>query len=91
MDERRNPNTDLLISPNPFKDEINISLSDEKFTNDNNEVELIDILGKTYLRQSILRGRNILITTDLPSGVYFLRTIENGKIEGKLHKLIKTD
>ena len=91
VDERRNPNTDLLISPNPFKDEINISLSDEKFTNDNNEVELIDILGKTYLRQSILSGRNILITTDLPSGVYFLRTIKNGKIEGKLHKLIKTD
>ncbi len=91
LSENSKADNEAFISPNPFKNEINIKLPDKELINNNIEVELIDIVGRTHLKKSISVGNNVLVTNDLPSGVYFLRTIKNGQIEGKYSKLIKAD
>jgi beta-glucanase (GH16 family) len=92
LDETDLLNTNNLnISPNPFKNEINIRFSNEEETNNITEVQILDILGKAHLKQKVIAGNNVLITNDLPNGTYFLKVTKNGQVQNSFRKLIKAN
>lgn len=71
---------DIVVYPNPFKDEVTIELSAT-----NNKIEIVDVTGKVVYTNAIKEDRTTIKTTDLNKGVYFI-VITNS--EGRLTKKI---
>jgi len=80
---------EVITTPNPFNGVLHVKYNST--TDGNIHVELMDLLGKTYLQQnqSVNKGDNALdLNTEvLPVGVYFIR-INNGN-EVISHRIIK--
>lgn len=76
--------TEIGIAPNPFSNQITLSLKSEEAA----EVFVYDILGRKMLNKSIAKGENNINTEDWVSGVYFYKLLkEDGNIyQGKIVK-----
>jgi hypothetical protein len=78
----------VIVSPNPFKEKINIQIKDNF---DPKKFELYDSLGKKVLTlKPVYNENNILIDNlqDLPVGIYYLNIFENND-KYYISKLIK--
>jgi hypothetical protein len=75
--------TNILLFPNPASDKLFIKTAE---TLSNMEVELIDAVGKTQIRQSILDGEAVSVDNLLP-GFYFARVYSEGQLL-KVQKII---
>jgi len=74
---------ELNIYPNPATDIINVEWNKENTT-----YQLVDISGKTVKSGQILMGKNIIIVTDLPQGLYFININDgNTSIQKKIVKI----
>lgn len=67
---------DIELFPNPVKTGTYLNVSG---ISENAEAMILDITGK-YRNTYILENGKILITNDIPPGLYFLRVIEGNKI-----------
>lgn len=77
------PDTEIQVFPNPFVDYIKVSgLTKES------DIELMDLNGSTILKQVVNKESLIINSSNIESGVYFLK-IENSKksINKKIIKL----
>lgn len=74
-----------ILYPNPFSTYATIELSDD-FQFDHCQLSILNILGEEVLRTLLNQSTNRIETSNLPSGVYFYRLINQGKIiqTGKL-------
>ncbi len=70
--------TDILIYPNPANNHINIQRNTEEKAN----FELVSVLGETVFSGILQTSNEILNTSQLPTGIYFL------KFENQSHKII---
>jgi hypothetical protein len=79
----------LSAFPNPFSDEINLVVDDEKLSGKNFEVKVFDLSGKKlYEREKYSAGKNIKFGEFLSSGIYILEFTCDGKCER--FKIIKS-
>jgi hypothetical protein len=75
-------------SPNPFKDELNISV--ELASGETGELTVTNVLGELVFQSARISGRQLLnIREQWTSGVYFLQMKTNYQRSASL-KLIKT-
>ena len=65
------------ISPNPASDIIMVRLSEN---NDLTEIHILDMTGKTILTKTTNKKEISINTSELPSGIYFLKLQNNKKI-----------
>ena len=77
-------NSDIRIYPNPAADKVTIDLQNTSAT----EICLMDIYGKTVLRQAVNSQSEVLDLGNLAKGMYFVQISNNGKVEAS-QKLIK--
>jgi len=75
----------LTFAPNPFKSVATISLN-EVSKNSVYELTIFNVLGKTVINTLVSGPVTTLKTSELPSGIYFYKVTENGKLvqSGKL-------
>ena len=72
----------LTITPNPFRESTTIQIQNDGSPIKNMELQLVDIFGKT-VRKLQVAGYRLQITRDaLPSGVYFIKLVAEGKTMG---------
>jgi len=78
-------NSGLSLYPNPFAGSISIALNSVRDFQ-NLELKLFTVLGKEVLSANLSKSLTTVETSDLPSGIYFYKLIENNKIiqSGKL-------
>jgi hypothetical protein len=78
-------NNTISIYPNPFSTSLNIIIND---TTQISRVKLsiCDILGAEVIKKTLTKKSTTLGTSNLPSGIYFYKVIDNNKIiqSGKL-------
>ena len=67
---------DILVYPNPVKDQLTITLS-----NTNVKIEMYDIIGNLIYVNNAPMNKNIFQTSQLPKGLY---TIKVGSLNRKL-------
>ena len=77
-------NSDIRIYPNPAADKVTIDLQNTSAT----EICLMDIYGKTVLRQAVGGQSETIDLADLAKGMYFVQIRNNGKVEAT-QKLVK--
>ena len=70
--------TSLRVCPNPATDFIDVFVNQE-----DGQAEIIDMNGKTVMSVQVKSGVNRIIITDLPQGMYMLRT------NGEARKFVK--
>jgi hypothetical protein len=75
----------INIFPNPAKDEVTITLSDENFVL--NEIQIYDMDGRIVHAQQAVSGNNVMNISALKKGVYMLKIPVKGMITNK--KLVK--
>jgi hypothetical protein len=75
--------TNILVYPNPASDKLFIKTAERL---SNMEVELIDALGKTQIRQNVVDGEAVSVADLLP-GFYFARVYSEGQLL-KVQKII---
>ncbi|MBI2279896.1 MAG: DUF3494 domain-containing protein [Bacteroidetes bacterium] len=80
-------NEAITIYPNPFSTSATIVLNDFSKSN-TTELRMYDVLGKEMMNEVITKSTTTFDTSNLPSGVYFYRVIDNNKNvqSGKLIK-----
>ncbi|MCH8903837.1 MAG: T9SS type A sorting domain-containing protein [Bacteroidetes bacterium] len=72
---------EILIHPNPASRSVNISIS---LLGEQAVVMLIDLMGKVIVAQKVDRGGDAsLDTSQLPSGIYFVRVVSESILETK--------
>lgn len=71
-----NNNKRIKIYPNPCSEIINIELSENEAEN---EIQIISITGQIIYSQNTVNGINTVNTSQLKSGIYFLRLKNSGK------------
>jgi hypothetical protein len=74
----------VQIYPNPFTNEIHIQLATS--TNEVHELKIYTILGEEIIRSVLENSTTTIVTTDLPTGVYFYQVTNNNQVvqSGKL-------
>ena len=79
-------NTDISISPNPANDFINVKFNNNNYT----QYSIIDITGKTIVKETINTGTNTLSIniSNIAKGTYFLKLRYND-YDTKIKKFIK--
>jgi hypothetical protein len=77
------------LYPNPATDHIVLSIPPH-FGKENLQVEIYDLTGKLYLRQSVTSGESHLAIADLAIGSYFLLLRKNESVVST-HKWTKED
>lgn len=80
INELNNSNSNKVISfyPNPFTSSINIDLNNS-LSGDNAEVMIYNMLGELVITRTINKQITSVATSDLLSGIYFYKIIENNK------------
>lgn len=80
-----NGNEVVSISPNPFKNSTTLIIYNTSLIN-NAELKIYNVLGAEVMNTSITKQLTTLCTTNLPSGIYFYKIINNNKTiqSGKL-------
>ncbi len=73
------PTSGLQIFPNPFTNNLAISLNN-LITNNLITVFIYDVLGKQVLSQSLTTTNRKLQTVNLPAGVYFVKAISGNNV-----------
>jgi len=79
-------NGDFNISPNPFKEEINIKVLNNNLSNI--EVKVLDVAGKLVDSYSFNNQQLIKLTNNYQNGVYMINVYSNGQLL-KTQKLVK--
>ena len=78
---------DLLIFPNPAKDEVNIALKGN-YDSESIKLAVLDFVGKEIINNSMVQreaGRIFINTSELSEGLYFIElSTENDRITKKL-------
>lgn len=74
-----------LIYPNPFENEINISINNDK----NNTYRLLDISGKEIRKETFNKTSTIKNLNELAKGIYFLQTLTENQNIINISKIIK--
>ena len=77
-------NADIRIFPNPASDKVTIELQNISAT----EICVMDIYGKTVVRQAINGQSEVLDLGNLAKGMYFVQIRNNSKVEAT-QKLVK--
>ena len=80
----QNENTVVRMYPNPASNVLNIALEGSEV----NEVVIIDIYGKTVVRNNVADGTNSLDISSLPAGMYFVQLRADNAVKAT-QKLIK--
>ena len=75
---------DISIYPNPASDKVTIDLRNTAA----NEICVMDIYGKTVVRQAVSGQSQVLDLGNLAKGMYFVQIRNNGKVEAT-QKLVK--
>ena len=75
---------DISIYPNPASDKVTIDLRNTAA----NEICVMDIYGKTVVRQAVSAQSQVLDLGNLAKGMYFVQIRNNGKVEAT-QKLVK--
>ena len=70
-------NNAVSIFPNPAKDKFTVMIPENQI---NSELKLTDILGKNVKTIPLKHSRTNIMTEELPSGIYFVSIIKNGKV-----------
>jgi hypothetical protein len=74
----------LLLYPNPATDEISVDISEKAY---GSNLTIIDIEGQQLITRQITEPKTQIDISNLPSGVYFLRLINNRTVTvGKIIK-----
>jgi hypothetical protein len=74
--------SNFKVMPNPFTNEIRLETSSKNYT-----IYLMDVMGKTVLRSDNLNNNQIIETSSLAKGTYFLKIVTENGIE--VIKLLK--
>ena len=74
----------IRLYPNPASNVLNIALQGTEV----NEVVVIDIYGKTAMRNTVADGNNSLDISSLPAGMYFVQLRADNAVKAT-QKLIK--
>ena len=69
MPEQLLPESSLCVRPNPATDFIDVYVTQE-----DRQAEIIDLNGKTVMSVQLDNGVNRIVVSDLPKGMYLLRT-----------------
>jgi hypothetical protein len=85
-DQNLNKISAIILSPNPCKNNLNISVIN--YNSANMSFQLYNSLGEKVKSKWIIKGINIINTEDLQSGIYFISILEKG-IVIKIEKLLK--
>lgn len=72
-------NSQLLISPNPAKDYINIQVQNTQ----NTSIQIVDISGKLIYSSQIISNNHKINTTKFAKGLYFVKLNSNDEIYTK--------
>ena len=83
--ERRNE-IHFSLSPNPAEGSVWVQLTDEVTRV---EVQLVNALGQTLLRQTLASGGGWLSTDQLPAGMYWVALSKEGRMRGVRKLVIK--
>ncbi len=70
-------NNTVSIFPNPAKDVFTVTIPENQI---NSELKLTDILGKTVKTIPLRQIQTSITAEELPSGIYFVSIIKNGKV-----------
>jgi hypothetical protein len=79
-------NTSLFVYPNPFNNEINIKVNDNKIKT--LKVEVYEVTGKLIDTKEFKNSQTIKIINNYQKGIYFVNIYGNGVLI-KTEKLIK--
>ena len=69
-------NSSVKIYPNPFTDEVNISIENSEKA----ELEILDMNGRLVSKKSLNEKKNVVNTSGLNSGIYLFKINNSGKI-----------
>ena len=72
-------NNNVIIYPNPFNTFTTITLNDLDKTN-NIEIKMYNVLGEIVLNEMLSKQSNTFETSQLPSGIYVYKIINNNSI-----------
>lgn len=72
-------NANIILYPNPTNGNINLNFNGQEVTNFN--IEIIDMLGRSILKQTLENSTQTIDVQHLASGKYILRVAYNNKIE----------
>lgn len=75
------------VYPNPFSNYITIDMTENKTENGYYDIQLFNYTGQLVTEKSATSKHTILPTSNLPSGLYFLRV--GTPVSGVVHKLVK--
>jgi hypothetical protein len=73
------PNDAVAIYPNPFNTSTTILINDVSKIN-NYDLKIYNVLGENVMNTTLTKQITTLETSNLPSGIYFYKLIENNKI-----------
>ncbi len=76
----------ISIYPNPTTDKLNIDINTDLVNNA--KISIVDALGKLVISETLTSERTVIRTTNLDTGIYFVRIISNNT-EIRVEKLIK--
>ncbi len=79
-------NASFKVYPNPFTNQITISIDSPVF--EGASIEIINVLGETILTERVMANSQILNTSDLTSGIYFVKFVTRHHLQ-RIIKLIK--
>src|SRR5690606_5205488 len=79
INQLQKPETTLSAFPNPFQNEVNLSVTN--FPSQYGELEIADALGRV-LYQTAFQGKNVRIRLDLslPGGIYTAKLIDKHQV-----------
>jgi hypothetical protein len=77
--------SEILISPNPTQNIININLGNNDFSN--STIEILDLLGKTVYKETVTQQQLKIDLNKLTSGVYLVRF--SNTVGNQVKKIIK--
>jgi len=77
---------DLIIYPNPFNSEINISFHNKEM--ENVRIEVLDLAGRIIDQKEFQNTSSVRFKNDYKKGIYFMNVYGNGKLI-KTKKVIK--
>ncbi len=66
----------FMVSPNPATDRVRITSSNDIFSN----ISIIDMMGKNVFEQQILSSDEVVNTSNLAKGIYFIKAKGQNKI-----------
>lgn len=79
------PFNDVKLYPNPTNSLLTIDLGTNDF--ENYQLQILDLLGKSILHQTITDRQTVISLSNLSQGIYLVRL--NNQTESKIYKIVK--